>query len=210
MKIVTGIVSTTHVDLHRDQMAKEALDDMASQINDRYIPLDINHQGTYVGVILAGKVKRMEDGEYGLYGVMGIFETVDEVNRFHYGSNNIIYQNYLNLLENNNMNPIKLTIHSDRFLQKELEQKLHSLDPYLKPEIIVRKAYDAIQITSLVIVSADLLVNILQLLATLRQQNPKTNFQIKIESGGRSIDIKTDQEIDAPKIIEYFMSKVNK
>ena len=98
MKIVTGIASTTHRDLQGDIMSKNALDGMADQINDHYIPLDINHKGTYIGVILAGKVKKLDDGEYGLYVVVGIFENTQEYKKYPYKNKNSDYLSYINLL----------------------------------------------------------------------------------------------------------------
>ncbi|MBU0682875.1 MAG: hypothetical protein KJ864_01100 [Candidatus Omnitrophica bacterium] len=98
MKIVTGIASTTHRDLHGDIMAKSALNGMANQINDHYIPLDINHQGTYIGVILVAKVKTLDDGEHGLYVVVGIFENKREYKKYPYKNKNNDYLSYIHLL----------------------------------------------------------------------------------------------------------------
>lgn len=99
MKIVTGIGSTTHIDRDGDRMSKSALLSMARQINDHFIPLDIEHKGFYIGVILCGKVKKMEDGEWGLYIVTGIFESSREKDKYIYGEPNTVYKQYLNLIK---------------------------------------------------------------------------------------------------------------
>ena len=38
MKYITGIASTTHIDRQNECMAKSALDDMAIQIREKFIP----------------------------------------------------------------------------------------------------------------------------------------------------------------------------
>lgn len=102
MKVVTGILSTTHIDLHRDKMAKEALDDMAVQVNDHYIPLDVEHRGTYIGVILAAKVKPLKDGEHGLFGAIGIFDDPGEFQKYVYREENKVFKDYMHLLDEEN------------------------------------------------------------------------------------------------------------
>ncbi|NJE08615.1 hypothetical protein E3E31_08790 [Thermococcus sp. M39] len=98
MKIVTGIASTTHVNRDGNKMTESALLSVAEQINDHYIPLDIGHRGLHMGVVLCAKVKELEDGEWGLYVVVGIFESEDEKERHKYGSPNTVYKQYLNLI----------------------------------------------------------------------------------------------------------------
>jgi hypothetical protein len=99
MKIISGIASTTHIDRDGDRMAKSALLSMAEQINDHYIPLTAFHKPIYIGVILCGKVKELEDGEWALHTVSGVFETPGERNKYTYGEPNMVSQKYLHLLD---------------------------------------------------------------------------------------------------------------
>jgi len=98
MKISMGIASTTHVDKQGDKMTKHALLSMCRQINDHYIPYDIEHRGIYIGVILCAKVREMDDGEWALYIVAGIFESNGEREKYVYGETNTIYRQYLDLI----------------------------------------------------------------------------------------------------------------
>ena len=79
-------------------MTKSALISMAKQINDHFIPLDIEHKGIYIGVILCGKVKKLEDGEWGLFIVTGIFESINEKKQYEYRKPNNVYKQYLDLI----------------------------------------------------------------------------------------------------------------
>ena len=99
MKINVSIISSTHVDRQGDRMAKEALESMARQIKSKYIPVDVEHRGTYIGVILSAKIKPFEDGEWALFAVSGIFEDGKEKEDFSYGSPNIVFEKYLKLLD---------------------------------------------------------------------------------------------------------------
>ncbi len=57
MKITIGIASTTHIDRHNERMAKSALDGMAVQIKERFIPQLIEHDlNQHIGVGLYGEV----------------------------------------------------------------------------------------------------------------------------------------------------------
>ena len=56
-------------------MAKVALDMFAGQICNKYIPTLIEHDpNKQIGVLLYGKVAQLEDEEFALYIVSGIFE----------------------------------------------------------------------------------------------------------------------------------------
>ena len=99
MKIIKGLASTTHIDRNGDKLTKNALEMMCSKINKQYIPLDIEHSGNYVGVVLCAKVKELDDGEYGLYIVAGIFENMKDMKKYPYGSPNTVYKQYLPLLD---------------------------------------------------------------------------------------------------------------
>jgi len=99
MKLITGIASTTHIDLHGDRLSKEGLENMAAQVNQKYIPLDFEHKQIFIGVILCTKVRQLEDGEWGAFFVGGIFENEDERQKYKYGERNTIFQKYLHLID---------------------------------------------------------------------------------------------------------------
>lgn len=95
MKIIVGIASTTHIDRHNERMAKSALDGMARQIKERFIPQLVNHDpNQHIGVILYGEVFQLKDGEYALGVVAGIFENNKEKITFKTGQPNNVWENY--------------------------------------------------------------------------------------------------------------------
>jgi len=99
MKIGIGIASTTHIDRHNERMAKSALDGMADQIKEKYIPQLVEHDwNRHVGVLLYGEVFQLKDGEYALGVVTGLFENEDEKNEFKSGQPNRVWQNYKHYL----------------------------------------------------------------------------------------------------------------
>ena len=104
------------------------------------------------------------------------------------------------------MNSVKITVNSDRFFQRELEIELKKLDQKIKPEIIIRKALDAIQVTALVVASADLLVNVLTLLISMKKKNPGSTFSMKIESESKKLEISTNQKINPEDIVKNFFN----
>jgi hypothetical protein len=100
VRIVTGIASTTHVDAHHERFAKEALDGAAEQIRSRLIPFLIEHDfNRQIGVLLYGRVEPLEDGEFGLFIVAGIFENEEEKRRYAAGAPNTVWQDYTHHLE---------------------------------------------------------------------------------------------------------------
>lgn len=100
MKITTGIASTTHIDRHNERMAKSALDSMAEQIKDRFIPQLIEHDpNQHIGVLLYGEVFQLNDGEYALGIVSGIFENEQEKKDYKTGDSNKIWQDYKKYLD---------------------------------------------------------------------------------------------------------------
>lgn len=95
MQINIGIASTTHLDRHNERMAKSALDGMAGQINEKYIPQLVEHDwNRHIGVLLYGEVFQLKDGEYALGVVTGLFENENEKNEFKSGQPNKVWQNY--------------------------------------------------------------------------------------------------------------------
>jgi len=100
MKITIGIASTTHIDRHNERMAKSALDGMAVQIKERYIPQLIEHDlNQHIGVGLYGEVFQLKDGEYALGIVSGIFENEEERERYKTGQPNNVWQDYKKYLD---------------------------------------------------------------------------------------------------------------
>lgn len=95
MKINTVIASTTHIDRHNERMAKSALDNFASRICKKFVPLLIEHDSNrQIGIILYGKVVQLEDGEYALYVVLGEFENEAEKQKYINGSPNKVWGKY--------------------------------------------------------------------------------------------------------------------
>jgi len=100
MKIITGIASTTHIDRHNERMAKSALDSMAEQVKERFIPQLIEHDpNQHIGAGLYGEVFQLKDGEYALGIVSGIFENNEEKEIFKTGQPNNVWQDYKKYLD---------------------------------------------------------------------------------------------------------------
>jgi hypothetical protein len=76
---LTGILTSTHVDRHGDRMMLSALEDGVKQINAGYLPFGVEHDPRIapIGRVVAARIKKLEDGEYGLEGEIEIFETGD-------------------------------------------------------------------------------------------------------------------------------------
>lgn len=92
MKFITGIASTTHIDKHGDRFAKSALDDMAGQIKKKFIPNLVDHNPKQqIGAALYGEVFKLDDGEYALAIVTGIFEDSREKEMCEAGKPNILW-----------------------------------------------------------------------------------------------------------------------
>ncbi len=99
MEIVIGIASTTHLDRHFERVSKECLEDNARQINERFIKSTLNHDPAQgIGVILAGKVLPMSDGEWALAIVGGLWEREEDL-QYKWGEENTVYEQYLPLLD---------------------------------------------------------------------------------------------------------------
>lgn len=100
MKILTGILSTTHVDRMNDRMTKEALEGGAEQLKETLKPFLINHDWRkLIGVVLYGEVFPLPDGEYALGVVTGIFETDEEGQIFKPGQKNTIWATFKGYLK---------------------------------------------------------------------------------------------------------------
>jgi hypothetical protein len=100
MQILGGIASTTHVDYHGDRVAKSALDKFADQIRAKYVPLLVNHDfSQQIGANFAARVVKLEDGEYALLVVSGIFDDGTEEASFPIGAANTVWQDYEHVLD---------------------------------------------------------------------------------------------------------------
>ena len=87
MYLNIGIASTTHIDRNNDRMTKGALDGMANQINTKLIPYLIQHDfQKLIGVILYGEVFQLNDGEYALGIIAGVFENDLDERKYDFGS----------------------------------------------------------------------------------------------------------------------------
>lgn len=138
MKIMTAVASTTHLDLHNERMSKLALEGMASQIRSKYIPQLINHDfSKQIGVLLYGKVSPLEDGEFALCVVSGIFESELEKQNYKLGSPNTVWRKYKHYLDdakqlskqkNGKRKPQRLSFNtkSDLYIADLLETHLDS------------------------------------------------------------------------------------
>jgi hypothetical protein len=72
-------MATTHVDLHGERLSLEVLNNLACQINERYLPISVNHdiRQPTVGRLVSAEVVKMEDGEYAVDGIGELFEPTD-------------------------------------------------------------------------------------------------------------------------------------
>lgn len=112
MKIQTWIMSTTHIDRDNERMAKSALDGMAIQVNSKYIPQLLEHDwNRQVWIVLYAEVFQLNDWEYALWSVIGLFTSENEKDKYKVWSKNkdaLKYKSYLNthelikLSDNNN------------------------------------------------------------------------------------------------------------
>jgi hypothetical protein len=81
-------------------MTKSALDGMAEQIKEKYIPHLIEHDWEqHIGVILYGEVFQLKDSEYALGVVFGLFESGKEKEYFKTTQPNIVWETYKSHLD---------------------------------------------------------------------------------------------------------------
>lgn len=100
MKIITGIISTTHVDRINDKMTREALEGVAQQIKKKLTPFLINHdRKKLIGVILYSEVFPLPDGEYAIGVVSGIYETDEERHIFRSDQENTVWEIFKDFLK---------------------------------------------------------------------------------------------------------------
>jgi hypothetical protein len=124
MKIITSIASTTHVDRHGERMTKGALEDMANQVNSKYIPFLIDHDfDQQIGILIFGKVTEVGHGEYALMVISGVFETKEEFFKYPIGSDNLIWKNYSEYLS---FVPEDIRVVEEFPIPQTLEQKLEA------------------------------------------------------------------------------------
>lgn len=134
MKIVTGIASTTHIDRHNERMAKSALDGMAEQIKEKFIPQLIEHDpNQHIGVFLYGEVFQLNDGEYALGIVSGIFENDQERERHKTGKPNDVWQDYKKYLDIDEL--LKMNDQNNRTNQEKHPDKQSSIADLLETHL---------------------------------------------------------------------------
>jgi len=81
MKKFTGIISSTHTDLHGDKMTLDMLNSFSSQVREHYLPINVNHDPRLppVGRLTSVEVIQLPDGEYAAQGTEEIFEPTDDL-----------------------------------------------------------------------------------------------------------------------------------
>lgn len=100
MKISSGIASTTHIDGRGTRFAKDALEDMAVQVKERYIRYTNEHDpDQLLGVLLYGEVFQLNDGEFALGVVIGEYEFDKDRTVYAVGAKNIKWNNYKDSLD---------------------------------------------------------------------------------------------------------------
>ena len=79
MKKVRMIMTSTHTDLQRDKLTREALQSLAGQVKGRYVPINVNHDIRHppIGRITSAEVVQLPDGESALLGIGQLFEESD-------------------------------------------------------------------------------------------------------------------------------------
>lgn len=81
MKIVEAILATSHVDRQNEQLTLSALQGMVQQVNERYIPMGLEHDPRIPpqGRLISAELQELEDGEYAIRGTFEVFEPGDVV-----------------------------------------------------------------------------------------------------------------------------------
>lgn len=116
MKILRGIVATTHVDKHFERLSLSALNSMAEQANSSYIPFMVEHDPRIPprGRMISATVVKLDNGEYGLETVTEEFEPGEHV-EFRYEQKEIPIQPH---------SLDELDIRFDRGFRTDQEQQL--------------------------------------------------------------------------------------
>lgn len=122
MQILGGIASTTHVDYHGQRIDRSLLDQFADQIKATYIPLLINHDfSQQIGVNLTARVVRLDDDEYALLVVNGIFDDSSEAVTFPVRGENTVWRHYESVLDDVEESvPALLAMASDDVLPEDV------------------------------------------------------------------------------------------
>jgi hypothetical protein len=81
LKILSGIVATTHIDKHFERLSLGTLESMAEQANSSYIPNMVEHDPRIPpkGRMASARVIKLPDGEYGLETVTEEFEPGEHI-----------------------------------------------------------------------------------------------------------------------------------
>jgi hypothetical protein len=81
MKRQRGIIATTHVVPDGNRLAPSALEGIARQIQEVFIPVNVEHDPRLpvIGRIVGAEIKELGDGELGLEAVIELFEPDDQL-----------------------------------------------------------------------------------------------------------------------------------
>ena len=81
MKTKQALLATTHIDLQLDKLTLQALEGMARQVSQQYLPLTVEHDIRWppIGRIVSAEVVELDDGEYGLLATLEEFEDTDSL-----------------------------------------------------------------------------------------------------------------------------------
>ena len=101
VKILRGIVATTHIDKHFERLSLSALKSMAEQTNIAYLPFMVEHDPRIPpkGRTVFAKVVKLSDGEYGLETITEEFEPGKYVKFKNDGREIPLHEHSLNQLD---------------------------------------------------------------------------------------------------------------
>jgi len=135
-------MATTHLDLHGERLSLEALNSLVCQINERYLPIDVNHdiRKPIIGRLVSAEIVELPDGEYAVDGIGEVFEPSDAGASLAGDGRKI-------LIKTDNVETF--SVYYDRTFMnqegKELLQELEALSGR-KPQPTIKKALDPISL----------------------------------------------------------------
>jgi len=192
MKITTFIASTTHIDRNNDKMTKECLESMAEQINSKFLPLDVNHSGNFIG---------------GLYVAAGYYEYPEEKTQYPYQTPNTIWKHYVHLIDNSIID-YEVCIVIEKEKMNDLEEHLNNNG--FNTHRIEQKALDAPTIIMISLQAIDVGINLLNLLKVYYSKHNNLNIKIRLldRKKGKSKELLIDNadDVDINELIKDFLS----
>lgn len=153
MRKAEGTIANTLIDKRGERISKEALESMVSQVKEKYIPINIEHDPRVPtqGRIADAYLREREDGEYEVVAELEIFEEGDSISSTK-GTKNIVERklpadkfilnfdrNFNNDADQENVSEISRLLNA----QSQLSVK-NSLDPIGVVEIAGIVAFGAI------------------------------------------------------------------